>query len=148
MNYAYSIENIALDPICIYLLLHNQKPEVFTMEKICGSDISFIEMLHSPVLMQESVDRFIKQVLDRDNDKKSEIVYFSGQIVKTDSEYLSYEGHPLETLIIKKFPELQHFVRNRKGELKYQIVNRAMIHFSNGRLIPKAFELVLSEVQK
>lgn len=149
LDYAYSIECIALDPICISLLLHNHKPGVFTMQEICGSDVSCPEWLQSSELMQDSVDRFIKKVLGRENDKKSEIDYFSGKTVKTDSEYLSYEGHSLEKLILKIFPELLNFTRTKKeGELKYQVVNRAMIHFSNGNLIPKAFELILSEVQK
>lgn len=148
LDYAYSIENIALDPICILLLLHIHKPDEFTMVKICGSDVHWQVWLEDINLLQTSLDTYIHNILEKNNDKRSTISYMSGLSLKTDSEYLNKPGHPLEKLILKKYPQLKHFAKTGKdGELKYEIVNRSMINYTNGGLIPKAFELVLSQVQ-
>ncbi|MFT6909415.1 MAG: ABC-type cobalamin/Fe3+-siderophores transport system ATPase subunit [Oleiphilaceae bacterium] len=147
-DYAYSIENVALDPICILLLLHMHKPTEFTMLEICGSDIHWEDWLKNHKLLQISLDKYINNVLGKDNDQNSKISYMSGLILETDSEYLNKSGHPLETLILQKYPQLKHFAKTGKdGELKYEIVSRSMISYTNGRLIPKSFEVVLSQVQ-
>jgi len=148
-DYAYSIENIALDPICILLLLHTDKPELFTMAGICGSDIHWSDWLNSDELLQESIDRFIRKVLGRANQKDSKLLYLSGKELLTDSEYLMKKGHDLESMVKKEYPGLNAFAKKGKdGELKYSIVNKSIITFTNGKFIPRAFEHVLSEVQK
>jgi len=146
---AYSIENITLDPICILLLLHTDKPEKFTMEEICGSDIHWSVWLEDDGLLQESVDRFISVVLDRENNKEAKLSYMSGKELLTDSEYLSMEGHPLEKLVKGKYSELNSFARTGKdGELKYSIVSKSMVNLTDGDFIPRVFENVLCMVQK
>jgi hypothetical protein len=148
-DYAYSIENIALDPICILLLLHIHQPSLFTMIEICGSDITYQTWLEDKELLQISLDKYIQKILGKVNNKDSTISYMSGLCLQTDSEYLKKPGHPLETLILEKYPQLKYFAKTGKdGELKYEIVNRSMIIHTNGRLIPKSFELVFLEVQK
>lgn len=148
-DYAYSIENITLDPICILLLLHNNELESFTMDMICGSDIHWSDWLKDDDLLQESVDRFVRMVMGKENNKESQISYMSGKKLLTDSEYLNMEGHPLEKLIKEKYPALKGFARTGKdGELKYSIVSKSMINLTNGDFIPRVFEHVLSSVQK
>lgn len=148
-NYAYSIENIALDPICILLLLHADKPENFTMSMICGSDVHWTTWLDDNELLQESVDRYIRKVLKKENNKESKLSYMSGKVLLTDSEYLNMEGHPLEKLVKEKHPALNSFSRTGKdGELKQAIVSKSMINLTNGGFIPAVFEQVLSVVQK
>jgi len=148
-DYAYSIENITLDPICTLLLLHINNPESFTMDMICGSDIPWSVWLKDDELLQESVDRFVRMVLDKENNKESQLSYMSGKELLTDSEYLNMEGHPLEKLVKKKYPALNGFARTGKdGELKYSIVSKSMINLTNGDFIPRVFERVLSSVQK
>jgi len=148
-GYAYSIENISLDPICILLLLHTEKPDSFTMNTVCGSDIYWSEWLKNDELLQESVDRFIRTVFGEESNRQAQLTYFSGKKLLTDSRYLKMQGHSLEALVKEKYPALNGFARSGKeGELKHSIVNRSMINLTNGDFIPRVFEEVLSLVQE
>jgi len=148
-GYAYSIENVTLDPICILLLLHIDKANDFTMSDICGSDTSWTDWLQDKQLLQESVDRYILKILGRDNKKDSSLSYVSGVDLLTDSEYLNMKGHDLETLVKAKYPELNSYCRKGKdGELKSCIVNKSMVTLTNGKFIPSVYEQVLADVQK
>ncbi len=148
-GYAYSIENVTLDPICILLLLHIDQASCFTMSDICGSDANWNEWLEDKELLQESVDRYIHKVLGRENKKDSTLNYVSGVELLTDSEYLKTNGHDLEALIKAKYPELNAYCRKRKdGELKSCIVSKSMVNLTNGKFIPSVFEYALADVQK
>lgn len=147
-GYAYSIENVTLDPICILLLLHTHYPESFTMDHICGSNIYWSDWLKDDVLLQVSIDRYIEKVFGRENKKDAKLEYISGKTLLTDSEYLLFEGHPLEELIKEKYRSLKGFARSGKnGELKYTIVSNSMINMTNGKFIPSVFEKVLLRTQ-
>jgi ABC-type cobalamin/Fe3+-siderophores transport system ATPase subunit len=78
-DFSYSIENITLDPICILLLLHTNKPDLFTMPLICGVELHWLDWLNDSELLQESVNRFIFKVLGDDNNKGVELSYVSGK---------------------------------------------------------------------
>ncbi|HFQ4805967.1 TPA: ATP-binding protein [Vibrio vulnificus] len=148
-NYAYSIENIALDPICIMLLLHMNKPDKFTMVDVCGKNISWFVWLKDTELLQASLDKFIIKVLGRENNKDATIEYFSGIKLLTDSEYLTQQGHLLEKIVKQNYPQLNAFSKSGKdGELKWEIVQRSMITYTDCEFIPKAFESAISAVQK
>lgn len=148
-DYAYSIENITLDPVCLLLLLHMDKPESYPIEKICGVDVSWTEWLGSDELLQESIDRYIKAILGTDNKRDSSVEYVSGRVLLSDSSYLTAEGHPLEKTVLRKYPELHSFARSGKeGELKYSIVSKSMIVYTNGDFIPRPFQEVLKKVQR
>ena len=148
-GHAYSIENLALDPTCILLLLHTNNPESMAMNSICGSNVHWAAWLKNDSLLQESTDRFLANVLESENAKDATIHYVSGKSLQTDSRYLKMMGHPLEILVKKKYPALNAFARTGKeGELKYAIVSKSMITLANGKFIPSAFEKVFSAVQK
>lgn len=148
-KYAYSIENLTLDPVCILLLLHTNEPDSLTMCDICGSDVHWTEWLKNDGLLQESVDRFVKAILGRGSRKDTRLEYTSGKVLMTDSGYLTMGGHALEMLVKEKYPALRGLSRSGKdGELKYAIVSKSMINMTNGDFIPRAFEQVLSMVQK
>ncbi|WP_162270736.1 ATP-binding protein [Photobacterium aquimaris] len=148
-NYAYSIENIALDPICIMLLLHMHEPDKFTVFDICGKDTSWLLWLEDIELLQASLDKFILKVLGRDNNKDVTTSYISGINLLTDTEYLNKQGHSLEKIVKQNYPQLNAFATSKKdGELKWKIVQKSMITYTDGKLIPKAFESVISSVQK
>lgn len=148
-DYAYSIENVTLDPICLLLLLHIEKPEFFKMVDICGSDIHWTDWLKDSELLQESIDRFIFNIFGRKNERNSKIEYISGMSLLTDSEYLVMNGHALEVLVKEKYAGLNAFCRKGKdGELKYSIVVKSMINLTNGAFIPSVYEKVLYEVQQ
>jgi hypothetical protein len=148
-GYAYSIENVTLDPICILLLLHIDKASCFTISDICGSDTDWDDWLQDKELLQESVDRYILKILGRKNKQNASLSYVSGVELLTDSEYLSMNGHDLEILVKTKYPELNSYCRKGKdGELKSSIVNKSMVILTNGKFIPRVYEQVLAEVQK
>jgi ABC-type multidrug transport system ATPase subunit len=149
-EYAYSIENITLDPICILLLLNADQPTKFTMTEICGEDIHWSYWLTNDDLLQISIDRFILKVLGSVNLKNCELKYVSSdRKLFSDTKYLMMKGHDLEKLVISAYPSLKTYARsNKDGELKYSIVLKSMINLTNGKFIPKVFEEVLTNVQK
>ncbi|EPC4025541.1 ATP-binding protein [Aeromonas salmonicida] len=148
-DYAYSIDNITLDPICIVLLLHTSNPDLYKMVDLCGQNINWKDCLNNDVYLQELVDRFIYKILGRENKKDSQLLYVSGKTLLTDTEYLTMNGHDLETVIKNKYQELMaHCKKGKDGELKYSIVSKIMLTLTTGDLIPKAYEQVLSDVQK
>ncbi|EKT4489581.1 ATP-binding protein [Shewanella algae] len=148
-EYSYSIENVTLDPICMLLLLHIEKPESMTISDICGENVHWSDWLKDKTLLQESVDRFIFKVLGRDNNKDQNLSYVSGMDLKTDSEYLKMNGHDLERHLKKVYAGLNAFCKKGKdGELKCSIVNRSMINLTNGDFIPSVYENVIADVQK
>nr|WP_269117334.1 AAA family ATPase [Psychrobacter sp. Ps6] len=144
-DYAYSIENIALDPICIMLLLHMNKPDKFTMVE----NISWVAWLKDIELLQASLDKFILKVLGRENNKNANISYLSGIKLLTDIEYLTQQGHSLEKIVKQNYPQLNAFSKSGKdGELKWEIVQKSMITYTDCEFIPKEFESAISAVQK
>ncbi|WNJ95023.1 AAA family ATPase [Vibrio ruber] len=148
-GYAYSIENVALDPVCILLLLHIENPALFKMKNICGADIYWTDWLKNCGLLQCSIDRFLFHVLGRENGKDSNLEYISGIKLLTDSEYLTMNGHSLEVLIKRKYPRLNAFCKKEKnGDLKCAIVTKSMINLTRGAFIPRVYEQVLYDVQK
>ncbi|MEC8011361.1 MAG: ATP-binding protein [Pseudomonadota bacterium] len=148
-DYAYSIENVTLDPVCILLLLHIERPDSFKMVDVCGSDIHWSDWLKDLDILQESIDRFILCVLGRANKRDSKLRYISGIELLTDSEYLTKNGHDLERLVKEKYPGVNAFCKKGKdGELKYSIVNKSMLNLTKGDFIPSVYEQILSEVQK
>ncbi len=148
-DYAYSIENVTLDPICIALLLHTDNPDLYKMVDLCGQDINWQDCLNNDAHLQEVVDRFIYKILERDNKKDSQLSYLSGRKLLTDKDYLMMNGHDLESIIKKKYPRLKaHCKKGKDGELKYSIVSKIMLTLTNGAFIPKAYEQVILDVQK
>ncbi|GGX59849.1 ATP-binding protein [Saccharospirillum salsuginis] len=146
---AYSIENLALDPICTLLLLAVHHPDYLSMENICTQDVHWSEWINDNELLQRSLDIFVKNITGFENQKDSNIDYISGQTLKTDSGYLKMNGHELEKTLLDKYPRLNQYWKDKKsGQLMHSIVNLSMINISNGKFIPKAFETVFAEVQK
>lgn len=148
-DYAYSIENVTLDPICLLLLLNFHQPQVMPVHLICGEDVTWEKWLSSEHLLQKSIDNFILHLFGKENDKLGELSYISGVKLRTDSKYLTMQGHALEKLLKEKHPALNSFSRKGgDGELKFEVVLKSMINYSSGRFIPSSFEEIFSEVQK
>lgn len=148
-NYAYSIENITLDPICISLLLHIDNPDFYKMADLCGENINWQDCLNNEIHLQKLIDNFLVKVLERENKKNAQLSYVSGKKLFTDVDYLMMNGHALEKLVKEKYPQLMAYCkRGKDGELKYSIVSKIMITLTNGALIPTAYEQVLMDVQQ
>lgn len=149
-DYAYNIENVTLDPVCILILLYiHIKDGSFKIKEICGSDVDFYVWMYDEILLQKSVDWFMFDFFGRENKRDKQLRYTSGVSLKTDSDYLNMNGHFLEKDILKKYKALYALLRNgATGQLKSIIVNEAMIKISGGRFIPTVFEDVLIKTQK
>lgn len=147
-NYAYAIENLSLDPINVIHLLHDTGKTEYSLESICGEKVSFNDWLENDALLQISVDWFIAKVLGRESKKDIDLKYISGLVLKTDSEYLLYEGHPLENKVVSVFPDLRKsFINNNQSTLKVTIAKKSMCKIK-GSFIPQSFLDVILEVQK
>ena len=119
------------------------------MTDICGSNIHWSDWLKDRDLLQEAIDRFVLNILGRENERDSKIEYISGMSLLTDSEYLVMNGHSLEVLVKEKYSGLKAFCkRGKDGELKYSIVTKSMINLTKGAFIPSVYEQVFYEVQK
>jgi len=138
---AYTVENLALDPICISILLNYNNPDLYSSEEICGSDTHWQDWIKCPELLQKVTDWYIGKILDRPNQKNMSIEYLCGAVVQTDSEYLKRSGHDYEGIVLEQFPQLKRLLkRQKKGELKVAIAQKGMVGFTDGKLIPKLFE--------
>lgn len=138
-GYAYTTENLALDPFSILLLLHIEFGDKYTIGNICGEDVSWTDWMARSDLLQTSLDRFIEITLGGVNAQDEEIKYTSGRVFLTDGRYLLMGGE-LEGKILKAFPELKGCIKNSVGkDLKYTVVNKSMLRFSRGAFIPVQF---------
>ncbi|MFT6789660.1 MAG: putative ATP-binding protein involved in virulence [Pseudoalteromonas rhizosphaerae] len=146
---AYSIENLALDPLAILLLLHIDFSDRYSIKNFSGDDVNWNTWLNDPHLLQKSLDQFIENIFNRPSKKDVKIEYILGLQLDTDSEYLTMYGHSLEDLIKTKYPILKSYIKNGKdGMLKAKVVSKSMLQLSSGMFVPKLFEDVISEAQK
>lgn len=152
-GYAYTIENLLLDPICIFLLLHIDEPDDFPIKILCGDDVTWQEWLRDKELLQNSVDIFIEKIFGRNNGRDCNLEYLSGVSLKSDSEYLLCKGHPLEKRVVETFPTLKKYKDRTKGNpegegtLKKIVTKKIMINITEGNFIPLKFKDVIIELQ-
>lgn len=148
---AYTIENIALDPIAVLSVLHVDFAHLdksYSMNAICGKDVSISEFLDDAGLMQEALDRFIVKVLEGDLLHDRDLKYCSGIVLKSDSRYLMC-GRDLERLVVAAYHPLKGYIK-RSGpykELKRTIVEKGMVTLGRGKLIPAAFRDAFASLQ-
>jgi energy-coupling factor transporter ATP-binding protein EcfA2 len=148
-NYAYTIENVLLDPICVLLQLHLDEPSQYSIENFCSTDIPWAKWLERKDLLQRSLDYFLKKVLDDDNAKDKTISYMSGFELQTDNRYLVMQKNGLEDKLFSSYPILRRNARpDLKGELKFKIIQTVMIGASKGALIPSIVEQCFLDLQK
>ncbi|MGY2438433.1 ATP-binding protein [Pseudomonas sp. SDO52101_S400] len=136
---AYSLENVALDPVCIMLLLHLECKNKYPISEYCGADVGWGEWLRTPELLQESMNWFICKLFERASANDVEVEYVSGISLKSDKEYLQMRGHDLAALVISEFDDLRGLIKNKVERLMGLIVNKSMLTLSEGKFIPKFF---------
>ncbi|WP_085688267.1 MULTISPECIES: ATP-dependent endonuclease [unclassified Pseudomonas] len=136
---AYSLENIALDPICIMLLLHLECIGKYPISEYCGADVGWGEWLRTPEHLQESMNWFVCKLFKRPSANDVQVEYISGVSLKGDKEYLQMRGHDLAELIISEFDELRGLIKNKVERLMGLIVNKSMLKLSEGKFIPNFF---------
>ncbi|RMU73382.1 hypothetical protein ALP24_200137 [Pseudomonas syringae pv. aptata] len=143
-NYAYSLENILLDPMCLLKMVRPLDPKKYSMVSVCGVDVSPEEWLSDADLTQASVDVFIERVLGRPSKLDANIIYLDGRTVKTDSDYLLTKGKIIQEKVLKAYPEINSL--SKKADLLY-VVSKALISMGWNH-IPNVFAETFSAVQK
>jgi ABC-type multidrug transport system ATPase subunit len=148
-QYAYAIENILLDPICILLKLYFADSSKYSIQNFCGQNISWIDWMNNEALLQASLDYFLNFIFGIPNAKNGLLNYRCGVSLRTDKKYLLRQGHNLESLLFDKYRELNRDSRQQEsGNLKYKIVKDIMIGATNGDFIPSLIEPLFVELQK
>jgi ABC-type branched-subunit amino acid transport system ATPase component len=146
-GYAYTTENVGLDPISILLLLHMDKGDEYPILSLCGEEVSWGEWVSSSDLLQVSLDRYLERVLESPNNRDIEIEYVSGVQLLTDSRYLRMDGE-LEGRVITAYPGLRSYIGNgAKKDLKYTVVTKSMIKLMGGKFIPVQFVRLFKDLQ-
>jgi ABC-type branched-subunit amino acid transport system ATPase component len=145
-EYAYTLENVLLDPICIMYMLHAENPAKYTMISYCGESVRVEDWLEDDGLLQKSIDRFVRNVIGDADAGSAELVYASGRKLNIDSRYLLVDGHHLKNLIIQKHNELSRFDR-RNGGLLIELAKTMTMKVGKG-FIPKSIEGALAELQR
>ncbi|KRP65985.1 AAA family ATPase [Pseudomonas orientalis] len=146
-GYAYTTENIGLDPISILLMLHMDKGDDYSIFNLCGEGVSWGEWLERLDLLQVSLDRYLERVLNSPNNRDAEIEYVSGLRLLTDIRYL-HMGSELEGVVLTAYPGLRSYIGNgAKKDLKYTVVTKSMLKLTGGRLIPVQFVQLFKELQ-
>jgi hypothetical protein len=146
-DYAYTTENVGLDPISILLLLHVDQSDKYPIVDLCGESVHWSEWVERSDLLQVSLDRYLERVIKSPNNQDVEIEYVSGVRLLTDSRYLRMRGE-LEGLVIAAYPSLNSYIGNgAKKDLKYTVVTKSMITFTGGKFIPVQFVRLFKDLQ-
>lgn len=146
-GYAYTTENLGLDPISILLMLHMDKDEDYSIASLCGREVSWEEWLERTDLLQTSLDNYLERVLNSPNNRDVEIEYVSGVRLSTDSRYLRM-GSGLEERVLTAYHGLKSYIGNgAKKDLKYTVVTKSMLKLMGGRFIPVQFVQLFKELQ-
>lgn len=147
-NLAYSIENLIFDPNSVLLLLHTTHPEKFSTEHFLSPATEWQDWINSQSNLQIGADYFTRLVLKRENRRNVQFSYLSGISIKLDSEYLTMNGHKLETLLYETIPELNKIApKDKRGGLLKAITTKSMINLTRGKLVPKEFARVFLKLQ-
>lgn len=140
-GYAYTLENLALDPVNIAIWLNYHDPSRYTNEEITSTSLSWHDWINNKNCLQKATDWYINKILGRPNCQNVELTYMSGISVLTDTEYLFTSGHSYEGLLVELFPEFKSLIKQKKkGYLKVALAQKGMVGLTNGKLIPKLFE--------
>lgn len=146
-GYAYTTENLGLDPLSILLLLHIDYSGIYPVESFCGEAVSWREWLSRSELLQRSLDIFMESVFGRANRRDADLIYTSGLKLLTDREYLNH-GEGLEQLVVSAYDKLKSYRKNGAAkDLKYTVVTKSMITLSEGTFIPVQFLEVFRTLQ-
>ncbi|MBV4476800.1 ATP-binding protein [Pseudomonas botevensis] len=146
-DYAYALENLALDPICIMLLLHMDFTREYPIERYCDRQVNWSAWLQDSELLQKSFDWFICAILKEENSRNVEVEYVSGIKLLGDSRYLQMNGHELAECMVSEFVELRSLMKGKIEKLMGVIVRKSMVTLGEGRFIPKVFSDSFSSLQ-
>lgn len=142
-GYAYTMENILLDPIFIISMLHRIDYKKYPLEKYCGEKVSIFDFLRSEKLLQAAINNFVSDVLGEDSLEDYPLEYISNIKLRTDSRYMLKSGKIFQGVIEGKYKELKRF----KDGLLYELA-KEMVLVLQCHLVPKSFEKAFHELQR
>ncbi len=145
-NYAYTLENVMLNPVFVIYELHQLKPDKYTIEAFCGKDVAVQEWLKDELLLQNSIDKFVCFVLGEESARDEVLRYISGMVLKTDKRYMRFNGHDLKLAVLRKYPELN--CHNQKEGDFLQEMARVMVINLGWSFVPECFESTFVQLQK
>lgn len=145
-EYAYTLENVLLDPVCIMYLLHMENPDKYKVISYCNEEVRLEDWLGDDKLLQVSVDRFVEGLLGFDDAARSDLTYVSGKVLTIDARYLLSDGHQLKGVIVRRYEELKRFDR-RDGGLLVELAKTMTMKIGKG-FVPKSIERALFELQQ
>ncbi|MGE6387390.1 AAA family ATPase [Pseudomonas sp. NPDC078416] len=144
-DYAYTIENLLLDPICILQMARQMDPTKYSVLKLCEVDVADPdEWFNNDQLMQLSIDKYLLNILGRASAGDAVLQYLGGREFKTDQEYLKMDGKELEKSVLEKYPELLGYKKNH-GFL-YGVAKQMKV--KGWKYVPTEFARTFAQLQK
>lgn len=143
-GYAYTLENVLLDPICILRMAHRADPSLYSIVNLCGGEVDQTTWLLDDGLVQESIDRFLRLVLGHEIEHSKRLEYLCGKNYGTDRRYLEMEGKLLKQKVLDAYPKLRKLDRDKAF---LEEVTKSMVSFG-WEYIPKIFAETFQSVQK
>lgn len=145
-DYAYTMENLALDPIGVMLFLHNKDPKSYPISMFCGKDVHFTDWLNSQDLLQRSLDWFLQEMFGYENAGNVDVEYTSKLYkLQSDKRYFHRKGHEIAKAIFDKYDEFRSISRNENA-LGSKLVEY-LLHHTNGDFISVEFEKLFRALQ-
>ncbi|RUR97693.1 ATP-binding protein [Pectobacterium polaris] len=163
----YSLENIIFDPVNLYVFLTTQLRKKYPVNDfIQSTNLQYaMDAIDNDQLLQEAVFSIVKIVLSSDDeieldtinnyDNLLTITYSNSEKkFMADKRYFNpaligagKNGHYLEVLIKKSFPELNHYSSPKTGGLMPDLVNKVMIEQLRGQYIPHVIHETFLKLQ-
>ncbi|WP_457265949.1 AAA family ATPase [Pseudomonas sp. P5_C3] len=145
-DYAYTMENVAIDPIAVMLFLHNKEPKTYPISKFCQNNVHYSVWLKNQELLQSSVDWFLKELFDYDNAKDVDVTYVGMPLViRSDKRYLLQDGHGIARELFSRYNEFGAIARNENA-LGSKLVEN-FLHHTNGEFISVEFQKLFKALQ-
>jgi ABC-type multidrug transport system ATPase subunit len=144
-DYAYTIENLLLDPICIMQMARQADPNKYNFFVLCGTNIADPDdWLSDDRLMQLSIDRYLNRILGRASAADKTLCYLGGREFMTDEQYLIMDGKVLESRVLKEYPELKAYIKNN-GFL-YEVAKQMKVR--GWKYVPMEFARTFGQLQR
>lgn len=134
----YSMENLILDPLILMCFLVSRCPSPRIIEGM-PDDISVDELLEESEILESRVQALVDRILERSSDSFILCEYEGGISISISIDYLQMQGHELEAMIRRKFPQL-----NRYNQTLFDEIIRFLREYK--QLIPQEFKECFNKI--
>ncbi len=127
----YSIENYILDPLALGFLLLRENI-VFPLDMGLEEKSTFTKLDKYQHNYQKIID-FVLNKIGLHTNNQTESLYYGNFNLKLSTEFLEYQGHKLEELILNTWPQLNQIkaINRNQGDkaLKLHIIDRVFTEY-------------------